>query len=173
MSKERYGTESQTIQITTGDPNTVNDSTQQAPLGAVILWKGEKYRYVKFDNGTGNVASAAGGVAHWKTLTPASDPPVFTVTSDQDDALASLNSVAGIFGAVITDAFFCWLKITGRVTAKVAASTTKGDHLTGGSTDLTFARIAESAAITDTIYATALDSVTGGTATVFLKNLDW
>ena len=173
MANERFGLETQTVQISTGDPTTVNDSVAQNQLGVVILFKGEKYRYVKFDNGAGSVASAANGVAHWKTLTPTTNPPVFTVSSDQDDAVGSVNSVAGIFGGIVTDLFFCFIKISGTTSATVATATTVGDHLTGGTTDLTFDRIAEGAAITDTIYASALTTGTSGTATVLLKNLDW
>lgn len=173
MSGERFGLESQTVQISTGDPTSVNDATAQNQLGTVILFKGVKYRYVLFNNGAGNVASAANGVAHWFALTPTTDPPVFTVTSDQTNAMATVNSVAGIFGGVVTDLSHCFIRISGPVQATVATAATVGDHLTGGTTDLTFARIAAGAAITDTLYGSALTTGTSGTATVLLKNLDW
>lgn len=173
MAGERYGTESQTSQITTGDPNSVNDATAKMQLGTVVLWKGEKYRYVKFDNGTGNVASTAGGVADWETLTPSADPPVFTVTSDNANAAAGIQSVAGIFGGVVTDGNYCFIKISGTVAATVATATTVGDALIGSTTDLEFGRIAVATDVRGTIFGTALTTGTSGTATVLLRNLDW
>ncbi len=173
MSGERFGLESQTVQISTGDPTSVNDEVAQNQLGTVILFKGLKYRYVKFDNGAGNVASAANGVAHWKVLTPTTNPPIFTVTSDQTDALATIQSVAGIFGGVVTDLFHTFIQISGPTQATVASATTVGDAVIGGTTDLTFGRIAEATDVRGTLYGTALTTGTSGTATVLLQNLDW
>jgi len=173
MSGERFGTESQTVQISTGDPTSVNDATAQNPLGTVILFKGLKYRYVLFNNGAGNVASAANGVAHWFALTPSTDPPVFTVTSDQTNAMATIQSVAGIFGGIVTDLSFCFIQISGPAEATVATATTVGDAVIGGTTDLTFGRIAEATDVRGTLYGTALTTGTSGTATVLLQNLDW
>jgi hypothetical protein len=172
MSGERFGLETQTVQISTGDPTSVNDEVAQNQLGTVILFKGLKYRYVKFDNGAA-VASAANGVAHWKVLTPTTNPPIFTVTSDQTDALATIQSVAGIFGGVVTDLFHCFIQISGPTEATVATATTVGDAVIGGTTDLTFGLIAEATDVRGTLYGTALTTGTSGTATVLLQNLDW
>lgn len=172
MAGERFGLETQTVQISTGDPTTVNDELAQNPLGTVILFKGLKYRYVKFDNGAA-VASAANGAAHWKVLTPTTNPPVFTVTSDQTDAIATIQSVAGIFGGIVTDLFHCFIQISGPSSATVDTAVTVGDAIIGSTTDLEFGRSAEGVDVRGTLYGTALTTGTSGTATVLLQNLDW
>lgn len=172
MANERFGLETQTVQISTGDPTTVNDELAQNQLGIVILHKGLKYRYVKFDNGAA-VASAANGAAHWKVLTPTTNPPVFTVTSDQTDAIATIQSVAGIFGGIVTDLFHCFIQISGPAAATVDTAVTIGDAIIGSTTDLEFGRSAEGTDVRGTLYGTALTTGTSGTATVLLQNLDW
>ncbi len=172
MAGERFGTETQTVQISTGDPTSVNDELAQNPLGTVILFKGLKYRYVKFDDGAA-VASAAGGAAHWKVLTPTTNPPVFTVTSDQGDAIATIQSVAGIFGGVVTDGSHCFIQISGPAEVTVDTAVTVGDAIIGSTTDLEFGRIAEATDTKGTLYGTALTTGTSGTATILLQNLDW
>ena len=172
MANERFGLETQTVQISTGDPTTVNDELAQNQLGIVILHKGLKYRYVKFDNGAA-VASAANGAAHWKVLTPTTNPPVFTVTSDQTDAIATIQSVAGVFGGIVTALFHCFIQISGPAEATVDTAVTIGDAIIGSTTDLEFGRIAEATDVRGTLYGTALTTGTSGTATVLLQNLDW
>ena len=173
MPNERFGLETQTMQISTGDPASVNDELAQNQLGIVILHKGLKYRYVKFDNGAGNVASAAKGLAHWKVLTPTTNPPVFTVSSDQDDAIATIQSVAGVFGGIVTDGNFCFIQISGPAEVTCDTAVTVGDAVIGSTTDLEFGRIAEATDTRGTLYGTALTTGTSGTATVLLQNLDW
>lgn len=165
-----YG-EHQTIEISTGNPETVNDASQKAPLGAIVRYKGKLYRYVLFNNGQGNVASAAGGVAYWFALNPAT--PTFTVTSDETDTIANINGVAGLFGAVITDGNYCFVQVGGTATAKTAASTAAGDHCIGSTTDLTFGRVAAGTAPTDIVFATSQSARNGtdGTNTVLLSPL--
>ena len=168
----------QTCEVHNLGPAYQNDATARNVLGTVIRYDGAYWRYVKFDNGSGNVASAAYGVAHWKTLTmPASGltDGVFTVTSDQTDALAGLNSVAGIFGGVVTDLYYTFIQISGKVTALVANSTVAGDACIGSATDLYFGRIAANGTVTNVIYGIALSTknTTTGTSTVLLQSLLW
>lgn len=108
-----------TPQITTANPATVNDAVAngpQMPLGARYTWKGNVYRYVKFDNGTGNIAAVAGGGAYWKTLTPSAATPVWTVTSDASDSAYGPTGVAGLFLNVPTDLNFCFIQVAGVAT---------------------------------------------------------
>lgn len=171
-----YGT-LETVEVPASGPGAANDAVAKAPLGALLRWNGKVYRYVKFDNGSGNVASVAYGVAVWKTLTmpTATTDGVFTVTMDWTDTLGGKNAVAGIFGGVVTDGYYTWIQVGGTCTAKTAASTVAGDMCTGSTNDGIFARIAEAANVTDCVYALALSARNGtaGTNTVLLQNLIW
>jgi hypothetical protein len=101
-------------------------------LGAVVEYQSKVYRLVKFSSGTGAVASTVGGAAHWKTRAS------FLVTSDQTDAEASLNSVAGAFlTAGITTLYYCWVQIGGLQAVVVDTTQTAGAALIATTTDLT------------------------------------
>ena len=69
----------QVQQVPSAGPGSANDSVAKAIIGSLYRENGKVWRYVQFDSGTGAVASAAGGAAHWKSL----DPPngTFIVTS--------------------------------------------------------------------------------------------
>jgi len=133
-------------------------------LGMVIEVGNKCYRLVKFDNGTGNVASAANGVAHWK------DRSTFTVTSDYTDAESTINGVAGVFLGVVTDGSYCFVQIGGLASFTTGGSVVKGDLCIGTSTDLTSAT---QAAVNTLPFAVANadDSSTTGTGYLILGNL--
>jgi hypothetical protein len=109
-------------------------------LGMVVESEGKVYRLVKFDNGAGNVASAAGGAAHW------SDRANFVVTSDQTNAQAAIASVAGGFLGVVTDGCYCFIQIGGKQTVITDTNADAGDLAIGTTTDLTFAGVTGAAA---------------------------
>jgi hypothetical protein len=92
----------------------------QGPLYALGQYREEDgvgYRYAKFDNGTGNVASVAGGLAYSKDATTS----LWTVTMDVSDT--HRNQVVGVFVAVIGDLGFGWIQVKGYY----ATVTTNGD----------------------------------------------
>jgi hypothetical protein len=162
----------QTCEVSTGDPETVNDATALNPLG--ILYRhsnGKLYRYVKFDNGSGNVASAAGGAAYW-LYAPAAG--VYTVTSDESDGVGLANGVAGVFGGVVTDQYYCFVQVGGVVTAAKTANTTTtvGWKCMGRAGDITFGSTAPATAATGVVVAVALTARTStastGTNTILL-----
>lgn len=134
-------------------------------LGQTYEFSGKVYRLVKFDNGAGNVASVAGGVAHWK------DRDAFVVSSDQSDAVAGINGVAGAFLGVITDAYYCFVQIGGKQAVKVAVSTAAGDSMIGSATDQTLARMPNANATYDglpvAVAYSAIDTPTTGFAYVY------
>lgn len=154
-------------------PGYANDQSVKNTPGRVIQYKGKLYRYVQFDNGAGNVAALAGGVAYWKSLDPLTG--TFIVTSDQTDSMGGVNAVAGVFEvAGVTDQYYTWIQVGGAVLAKVPAETIQGDKLTGSTTDQTFARIAAGGDVVDNVYATAIDYIhTAALTKVLLQNLDW
>lgn len=122
-------------------------------LGTVSEDAGKVYRLVKFDNGQGNVAGVVGGVVHWM------DREAFTVTSDQTDAQATINSVAGGLLKVPTDGQYVYVQIGGRQACEVAASTAVGDAMVGSTVDLHFARTASGTAPVGVPWAIAYSAI--------------
>lgn len=175
MAGEIFGGASNTPQVSTGNPRTVNDSVQKAPLGAIVQWKGNKYMYVKFDKGSGSVAALVGGVVHWKVLTPESSPPVFTVTSDQTDAVAGVNSIAGVLGVVVTDQFFTYIQITGiALNVLFTAAAAVALRIVGTTTDLKVKKCPVTFDATLQCYGITLTAATTtGKANVLLQGMDW
>lgn len=98
-----------------GTVSEVNDEVARQTPGSEVVIDGKVYQYVKFDNGTGNVASAANAIAYWKT------PSSVTVTSDVSDS--SANRPAGVFLGVLTDGYYGWIQKKGYIAA-LACSTT-------------------------------------------------
>lgn len=79
------------------------------PLHTIREEDGKKYRFVKFDNGTGNVAAVAGNLAYWTSTTG-------QVTSDESDSSVP----AGFFQAVIADGGYGWIQVRGPATVNTA-----------------------------------------------------
>ena len=126
---------------------------------------GERYQsganefvYAKFDNGQGNVASAAGAAAYWK------DKVNGTVTSDKTDnqlGAAVPSGVAGIFQGIVTDGYFVWLAVTGPYTVSLASGDSNGAvgnkiFAPASDVDLTLRSEADSSVSTSEIPATEI-----------------
>lgn len=131
-------------------------------LGMITEDNGKMYRLVKFDNGTGNVAAAAGGVAHWKTRAS------FIVTSDQTDAEASLNSVAGAFLMALTDGYYGFIQMGGVQAVTVDTTASAGTALIASTTDLTLV-----ATTTNTKGNQLIYGISYGTNTTTSANVYW
>ena len=164
----------QTVQFPSDGPGSANDASPKAPLGVTVRYEGNLYRYVKFDNGSGNIASGSGKVAYWKSLDPAAG--TFTVTCDVSDAIGSgVNTVAGVFRTTVTDGYYTFIQISGVSPDTVcAASVVAGDKLKYG-LDGAFGRVAAGVAATDQVFGIALETVdpTSFKGDVLLMNLDW
>lgn len=154
----------------TGAFSTFNESTLNnggagpfaGHLGQVVEDNGKVYRLVQFDNGVGNVASVAGGAAHWKTRAS------FIVTSDQTDAQATVNGIAGGFLGVVTDQYYCYVQIGGVQAVVVDTTCAAGAVLTGTTTDLTLVAIT-----TNTLGNQVQWGVSYGTNTTTSANMYW
>lgn len=134
---------------------TANDSTAKFELGSVYeAPTGKRYRYVKFDNGAGNVAAVAGNFAYVLAVSGASAGETTTVTSDLSD---SAGVGAGVFQTALTDGYYGWVQISGFATLNTALTAgADGNALTPvGSTDGT---LDVSALVTDHICAIAVDA---------------
>jgi hypothetical protein len=162
-------------------PGNANDATPKAPLGSLYRENGKVWRYVLFDNGSDNIAAAAYGVVHWKTLAPASG--TFTVTSDYSSAIGK-NLVAGVIQSVVTDGYYTWIQVGGITTAQMIFTSLTGDPVAAAvagckcyysSTDLKFNLIEPATSPAAIVYGVLLaaGNVTAGTGSVLLQNLDW
>lgn len=93
-----------------GSLTAANSATPTHTPGTIYqdLATGVTYQYINFDNGAGNVAAVAGGVAYVKTLAS------YVVTMDISDSLTTKqNGCCGVFVNVLTDAYYGWMVIKG------------------------------------------------------------
>ena|SRR3990167_2359222 len=118
-----------------------NEENPTHKLGQIVQQGDKVFQYVKFDNGAGNVAAAAGKLAYWKTIGT-------TITSDNTDAVSSVNGGSGFFRAVLTDAYHGWQQVWGSMnSATIDVQGGKGDLVVDGSTtDGTCKRVAQGTA---------------------------
>ncbi len=153
-----------------GDDDAVTDvyTYQAFPLGLYREEDGRGYRFVQFSNGSGDVASAANGLAY--TLndvnTVVADTGYWEVTSDQSDT--SVNKVRGVFTAVIADAGFGWIQTKGPcvVTTDGDDDIAEGDAIIAGAADLVCESVAAGTAPTNRVVGWALAADVDGSNTV-------
>lgn len=116
---------------------------------------GKTYKYVKFNNGVGDVASVAGNVAYYYGVSGDAVTGGYEnneVTMDLTDGYMG----AGVFQAIIADGGYGWLQVRGAATLTTALTAgADGNALTHvGTTDGT---LDVSALVTDAIVAFATD----------------
>lgn len=130
------------------------DASPKFKLGTTTEHDGKTYKYVKFDNGAGNVAAVAGNFAYVLAVSGASAGEITTVTMDLSD---SAGVGAGVFQSVPADGEYCWIQTWGPATLTTALTAgADGNALTPvGSSDGT---LDVSALVTDHICAIAIDA---------------
>lgn len=84
-------------------------------LGVIRFENGNVYKWVKFNNGTGNVAAVNGNACYYHGDNGYDDSEV---TSDLTDA-TTLPIVAGTFQSVPADAEYCWILVKGYEIANI------------------------------------------------------
>lgn len=135
---------------------TANDATPQFKPGTVGQTSdGKRYKYLKFDNGVGNVAAVVGNVAYYLAVSGTSAGQTTTVTMDLTDCAGV---TAGVFQAVLTDGYYGWFQTWGEATLTTALTAgADGNALTavGAGADGT---LDVSALVTDHIAAIAVDA---------------
>lgn len=175
MSLFTFGT-LETVEIPgAGLPHATNDATAKAPLGVLLKYKGNLFRYVKHDPGTA-VATAAGAPAYWRTLNPLTG--VYTVSSDYTDSIAGINGVAGVYGGVVTALYYTWLQVGGvALQCKFKdGSVALGAKAMGyASADVQFDYVTVATAATGNVYGIVVGNIdiTNYKADVLLQNLAW
>lgn len=150
-------------------PLSANDLNPRHGKGQI--WNhpnGNCYRYCRFDNGTGNVAAAAGALVYWTNVTEED----FEVTSDITDAGGVEAGVAGVVLEALTDRYYGWVQFAGVHDAVV---TDGGDDITAGalvdahdSTDGAV-NLHVSGTLTENIVGIALDADTATHVKMMLK----
>ena len=121
-------------------------------LGAIRREGGKTYKWVLFNNGTGDVAAVVGNFCYYLAATGLA---LHTVTMDLTDA----DGVgAGVFQSIIPDGSYGWIQIKGfatLTTAHLAGADGNAMTAVGATTDGT---LDVSALVTDFICAIALDA---------------
>lgn len=160
------------MNILTDGSFTETHASPQIKAGTLVTRvdsEGSKvYQYVKFDNGTGNVASAAGQVMYYVVGSTADDS---TVTNDVSDT--DINHVAGVAMSAPADTeYFYILKQGYYATVKTNGDDdiAAGDALIGAG-DGTCNSVAQDTAPTNKLlgWATAADSDSGNTVAARLE----
>ena len=116
---------------------------------------GKIYKFVKFNNGVGNVAAVVGNVCYYYAVSGTSAGQTTEVTMDLTD---SGGIGAGVFQSIPADGEYCWIQIKGVATVTTAhLAGADGNALTavGASTDGT---LDVSGAVTDAVVAYAIDA---------------
>ena len=137
---------------------TANTSAAQEDLGTIRHtydttngWR--KWKYVKFDNGAGNVASVANMVVGQKV----SDLTGNTVTNDESDS--DLNLVAGVMPVAMTDLYYGWMQIGGYNSAVITNGDddiAQNDAIIGSTTDGVCNSVAANTAPTNKVLGWAV-----------------
>ena len=119
-------------------------------VGAIRFEGNKVYKWVKFNNGAGNVAAVVGDFAYYYLAGGLQDDEV---TMDLSD---SVNVGAGVFQSIIPDGEYGWIQIKGKAVLTTALTAgADGNALTPvGSTD---GALDVSALVTDHIAAIADD----------------
>lgn len=146
-------------------------STQGAKwtLGSYREEDSKGYRFVAFDNGTGNVAAVSGDICYSFSATSP-----YTVTMDLTDAVGDTNGVMGVFLSVIPDGGYGWIQTHGyHATVKTDAGDdfAEGDAaIAHASTDGVVDRTAEGTAPVSKVvgWALAADVDADDTVALFL-----
>ena len=102
-------------------------------LGDLRITGGKMYKYIKYNNGTANLAGSAGdAVAYYDNGTAGDGYSNNEVTKDTSDGVGPLG--AGVLVAAMTDGDYGWIQIKGFDTLNqaVAGSASDGDPLTLG-----------------------------------------
>lgn len=193
MANEIFDSNIQTLQISTGNVQTVNDpfiagSLGQgqfgSPLGArnpvgmaayisdgTAAGRRWKVRYVRMNATVPNSPFVVGPV-YWK------DNTFQVITSLLSEALHGVNAIAGLLlNPNLVNGNYCFILVYGHAgaanlaggAATVPASTAPGDALIGAAGQQTFARVAANTAPTNAVLAWAETAVSGGVADMFVN----
>jgi hypothetical protein len=132
-------------------------STSDLEGVGTLRFEGNKiYKWVKFNNGAGNVASVAGGFAYYYAVSKNGASLGYEnseVTMDFTDGLIG----AGVFQAIIADASYGWIQIRGPATLSIAIDVGAADGNALKISDAVDGAVEVRAAVTEERCAIATD----------------
>ena len=133
---------------------TATSTTLDFQLGQVGQTSdGKLYKYVQYVVGAGTIAAVSGNVVGYYAASGASAGQTTIVTADVSD---TAKAGAGVLNSAPGTGEYCWIQVTGaRQLTTALASGADGNALTVGTTDST---LKVSAAVTDSVCATAIDA---------------
>ena len=133
---------------------TATSTTLDFQLGQVGQTSdGKLYKYVQYVVGAGTIAAVSGNVVGYYAASGASAGQTTIVTADVSD---TAKAGAGVLNSAPGTGEYCWIQVTGaRQLTTALASGADGNALTIGTTDST---LKVSAAVTDSVCATAIDA---------------
>jgi hypothetical protein len=112
----------------------LNDPLPRAQPGAIQNFNGNWYRYVKHNNGAGNVATTSGHPAFW--FAKATGEVTSDKTSCQHGA-SNASGACGVYLGVVTDGYYTWVQVTGiHPTVVLSGAGAAGQHLTIPASDV-------------------------------------
>ena len=133
---------------------TATSATLDFQLGQIgQTVDGKLYKYVQYVVGAGTVAAVSGNVVGYYAASGASAGQIDIVTADVSD---TAKAGAGVLQSAPATTEYCWIQVTGPATLTTAlTSGADGNAMTIGTGDST---LKVSAAVTDSICATAIDA---------------
>lgn len=141
-------------------------ASTEGPLYTVGQYReedGKGYRYVKSAQGSGSVAAVAGNLCYMNSAT---DP--WSVTADETDRIAGLNSAAGVYVSVIATGGWGWIQTRGINAAMNCGTPSAGDCQIQSTTDGRTNTVAANTAPTNKIVGWTLVTASANVSTIFL-----
>ena len=151
MGPQQLGSGGQGIKKIFATGLTETFAEDREGLGTIRREGNKTYKYIQFDNGSGNVAAVVGNFCYYVAVTGYMASLVTMDITDFDGV------GAGVFQAIIPDQYYGWIQIGGPATLTTAhLAGADGNAMTavGATTDGT---LDVSALVTDFICAIALD----------------
>ncbi len=126
---------------------------------------GARYRFIRFSDGTANSAGTAGQLVYYTSITSFDG----VVTNDVSDS--SLNRVAGVLTAGMTDGKIGWIQIGGFATVNTNGDDdiAAGDAIIGSSTDGACNSVAANTAPTNKVVGFAVTTDVDANNTVIVE----
>ena len=156
MSQQTPGTSAKGIKRIFATALTETSTIDLEGVGAIRREGNKTYKWIKYNNGAGDVASVVGDVGYYYGVSGDAVTGGYEnseVTMDLTDGYIG----AGVFQSIIADGSFGWIQVRGAATTTTAPKAgADGDALTmiGATTDGT---LDVAALVTDAIVAFATD----------------
>lgn len=163
----------ETVEVDRNGPGCSNDSIPKAPVGILLRFQGNLYRYVKYVDATDE--TFATDALYWYALDPING--VFEVGGNPALAIGLRNSVAGVatipFPGVPTN-HYMFVQVGGIVEVTIDGGA-KGDLAVGSAIPWALADVAAGVQPPYHVYGVLVEdfNLSKGSAKILLQNLHW